>query len=62
YSVGISPSGCGSPEKVLTLPFEPERFFVFESPKPSKPGTPLPKSASEVKIQGPVFDTKDIYK
>jgi len=60
YSVDISPSGCGTPEKVLTLPFEPERFFVFESPKPSKPGTPLPKSASEVKIRGPVFDTKDI--
>jgi hypothetical protein len=62
YSVDISPFGCGAPEKVLTLPFEPERFFVFESPKPSKPGIPLPKSASEVKIQGPVFDTKDLDK
>jgi len=48
YSVDISPSGCGAPEKVLTLPFEPERFFVFDSPKPLEPGKPLPASAEEV--------------
>ncbi len=36
YQVSISPSGCGTPEKVMKLPFKPSRFFAFESPKPSQ--------------------------
>lgn len=30
YKLSVSPSGCGVPEKVITLSFEPKRLFAFD--------------------------------